>query len=105
MDARGHEELHDQLPHQAQADNARGVSDLDVSLAHPLQGDRAHGGKRGQLRRHTIGYGHTEIGRYPVDLGMQGKFVAGASHQLTDGELLCPFPHLEHHARERVTQR
>ena len=104
LNAGGHEQLHDQLPDQTQADNARGISDLDVSLANPLQSDRAHSGKCRQLRRHAIGYGHTEIGRYPVDFGMKGKFIAGACHQLTDGELLSPFSHLEHHTRKRVTQ-
>ena len=86
----GHEQLDDQLPDQAQADDARGVPDLDVALADALQGDGAHGGEGGQLGRDAVGHRHAEIGRHPVDLGVERELVAGARHELTDRELLGP---------------
>ena len=105
LDPGGHEQLDDQLPDQAQADDARRVPDLDVALTDALQRDRAHGGESGQLGRDAVGHRHTEIGRHPVDLGVKGKLVPGARHELTDSELLGPLAHLLHHARERVAQR
>ena len=103
LDAGGHEQLDDQLPDQAQPDDARGIPDLDVALANTLQGDRTHGGEGGQLGRHAVGHRHAEIGRYPIDLGVEGELVPGARHELTDSELLSPFPHLLDDARQAST--
>ena len=40
-----------------------------------------------------------------LSLRVEGKLVAGASHELTDRELLSPSANLLDDARERVTQR
>ena len=100
----GHQQLHDQLTHQTEADHARGVPDLRARLANPLQCDGADGGERRQLGRDPVGYRHAEIGRHPVDLGVECVLIPGARHELADRELLGPRADLEDDTGERVAQ-
>ena len=96
----GDQQLDDELADQAQADHASGIPELGAGLADALHGDGTDGGEGGHLGADAVGHRHAQVLRYPVDLRMQGKLVAGAGHQLPDLELFRAPPDLGHHARQ-----
>ncbi len=97
----GHQELGDELAHQAEPDHAGCVPQLGLGPAHPVHGDGTDGGEGSQRGGQTVGHRHAKVDGNPVDLGVQGVLVAGARHELSQAELLRPPdpPRRRHHTR------
>ena len=105
VDPGGPQELHEQLPDQAEADDAGGLPEPRLRLPVALHGDGAHGGEGGVLGGDRIGQGHAQVARDPVVLGVEGVAVAGAGDPLPDGQLLHAGAHLDDLAAQRVAER
>ncbi len=93
LHARGHEQAHDELAHQAQADDTGGVADLGVALAHALHGDGADGGEGGEARASTAsGTATQRLVGTQLQLGVKGELVAGAGDDLARENSSAPAP-------------
>jgi hypothetical protein len=57
------------------------------------------------LCRNTVRYWNAQVGRYPVDIGMECELVPGRRDQLTHGELLGARSDLDYDPAQRVAQR
>ena len=99
------EEAHHELPDEPEPDNTRGLTKRDLGAADALHCDRPHRGERGVLGCNTIRYRDAQIRRHPVQLGVQGEFVARGRDHLTDRELLSTRTDLDHHAAQRIAER
>ena len=105
VDAGRPQDLHQQLPDQAEPDDAGGLPQPRLRLPVALHGDGPDGGEGGMLGGDPLGHGHAQVARDPVVLGVEGVAVAGAGDPLPDGQMLHAGAHLDDLAAQRVAER
>ncbi len=105
MDARGAQDLHQDLTHEAEADDAGRLAELRFRLAESLHRDGADGGEGGVQRRHLLRNRDAQILRHPVVFRVQRELIARAGDALADLEFLDACAHRDDDARQRVAER
>ncbi len=104
-DSRGGQELHHELPDQAEADDQRHFAELRLALADALQRDRPNGAEGRVPGREAVRHRGVEVLRHPVQLGVQRVLVAGAGHEVADLHVVDAGADLLDHPAQRVAQR
>lgn len=103
-DPRGGEELHHELPDQAEADDKGHLAELRLALADALHRDRPDGAEGRVPRREAVRHRGVEVLRHPVQLGVQRVLIAGAGHEVADLHVVDPGADLLDHPAQRVAK-
>ncbi len=101
----GAQQLHRELPDQAEAEHRDALAERRRRLAHALQRDRADRGEARRLHRDAVGNPRDQVARHVVVVGVVRVAGAGAGDAIADAVLGDLLAHLDHHAGARVAER
>ena len=101
----GFQKLTGQLAEQSQADDDEALAQRRGGPADSLQSNspKSHGAGRGEVD--VVGDRHNQVARWSDQLGVVGTLGAGASHTVTDLEVVDSRTDFDHRSRRRIPGR